>query len=163
MVQYGIIKNLAGLEDGNLDEVSNKIKLCELIVNGQWHWPNEWMYSFPFIQTLPIPIMNRTCEDVTKWRDNEGNEGSFSISKVWKDMKPKYSNVPWYKLVWFNHCTPKHSFILWLAIHGRLSTQDRLLKWYPDKIMNCFLCGSGIDSHNHLFLNVDTLVMCGKP
>ena len=30
LYNMGVIKNLVGLEDGSLDEVSNKIRLCEL-------------------------------------------------------------------------------------------------------------------------------------
>ena len=59
--------------------------------------------------------------------------------------------VPWSKVVWFSHCTPKHSFILWLAMLGRLATQDRLLKWYPGKQVQCPLCELCPDSHEHLF------------
>ncbi|GJS23757.1 ribonuclease H-like domain, reverse transcriptase, RNA-dependent DNA polymerase [Tanacetum coccineum] len=37
---------------------------------------------------------------------------------------------------WFSNCTPKHSFIMWIAVQGRLATQDRHQKWYPGKQMN---------------------------
>ncbi|GJW65681.1 RNA-directed DNA polymerase, eukaryota, reverse transcriptase zinc-binding domain protein [Tanacetum coccineum] len=50
-------------------------------------------------------------------------------------------------------CIPKHSFVLWLAVHKRLSTQDRLVTWYPGKQMSCGLCKKVMDSHNHLFFN----------
>ncbi|PWA45539.1 reverse transcriptase domain, Reverse transcriptase zinc-binding domain protein [Artemisia annua] len=36
-------------------------------------------------------------------------------------------------------------------VQGRLYTQDRLQKWYPDKEMACPLCESCLDSLNHLF------------
>ncbi|GJR30056.1 RNA-directed DNA polymerase, eukaryota, reverse transcriptase zinc-binding domain protein [Tanacetum coccineum] len=35
--------------------------------------------------------------------------------------------------------------------HGRLSTQERLMKWYPEKQLRCSLCGTCPDSLNHLF------------
>ena len=40
---------------------------------------------------------------------------------------------------------------MWIAINGRLSTQDRLRKWYPGRQMACSLCDNCPDSLNHLF------------
>lgn len=45
--------------------------------------------------------------------------------------------------------------MLWLAIHGRLSTQERLAKRYPGKQMNCPLCRKEMDSNDHLFFNCE--------
>ncbi|PWA58458.1 hypothetical protein CTI12_AA400660 [Artemisia annua] len=53
-------------------------------------------------------------------------------------------------IVWYNHCIPRHAFILWLAILGRLSTQDRLAKWYPGRMDKCALCEDCLDSHEHM-------------
>ncbi|GJS41185.1 reverse transcriptase zinc-binding domain-containing protein [Tanacetum coccineum] len=47
--------------------------------------------------------------------------------------------------------TPKHSFMMWLAIQGRLMTQDRMAKWNPTMKLVCALCDKCPDSHDHLF------------
>ncbi|GKA71324.1 reverse transcriptase domain, reverse transcriptase zinc-binding domain protein [Tanacetum coccineum] len=36
-------------------------------------------------------------------------------------------------------------------VQGRLSTQERIMKWYPEKQLKCSLCGMNPDSLNHLF------------
>ena len=41
----------------------------------------------------------------------------------------------------------------WVAMHGTLNTQDRVMKWQPRKQMHCALCGQGMDSHEHLFFS----------
>ena len=59
----------------------------------------------------------------------------------------------------------KHSFIVWLTILGRLSTQDRLLKWYPGKQAQCPLCELCTDSHSHMSicsLSVPSLLEFGR-
>ncbi|GKD36388.1 reverse transcriptase domain, reverse transcriptase zinc-binding domain protein [Tanacetum coccineum] len=38
-----------------------------------------------------------------------------------------------------------------MAVQGRLSTQERIMKWYPEKQLKCSLCGMNPDSLNHLF------------
>ena len=50
---------------------------------------------------------------------------------------------------------PKHTFILWLAVKQKLCTQDKLQRWYPNKVYECSLCGKEVDSHNHLFFKCE--------
>lgn len=57
--------------------------------------------------------------------------------------------------MWFSHCIPRHTFILWLAVKEKLITQDKLMKWYPNKTLECSLCKTVPDSHNHLFFQCD--------
>ncbi|XP_071700537.1 uncharacterized protein [Rutidosis leptorrhynchoides] len=63
-------------------------------------------------------------------------------------MKPK---VTWHHVIWYPQANPKHAFILWLAKLDRLSTQDKLMKWFPTKSFKCGLCGVCEDSVQHLF------------
>ena len=57
--------------------------------------------------------------------------------------------------MWFSQCTPKHGFILWLAIQGKLLTQDRMLAWYQGVDLKCSMCNSCMDSHLHLFFECE--------
>ncbi|GJW15975.1 reverse transcriptase zinc-binding domain-containing protein [Tanacetum coccineum] len=57
--------------------------------------------------------------------------------------------------MWFSQCCPKHSFVMWLAVHGRLATQDRISKWKPNEKYLCPLCGKCADSHDHLFFSCE--------
>ncbi|KAK3184873.1 hypothetical protein Dsin_032159 [Dipteronia sinensis] len=43
------------------------------------------------------------------------------------------------------------SFILSLAVRGRLSTRDRIHKYDPRAVTTCVLCNSNLESHAHLF------------
>ncbi|GJW57089.1 RNA-directed DNA polymerase, eukaryota, reverse transcriptase zinc-binding domain protein [Tanacetum coccineum] len=77
--------------------------------------------------------LNLNTLDSTLWITNKGIKGNFSTSKAWNDLKDENDVIGWWNVVWFNHCILRHAFILWLTIQGRLTTQDRLLKWYPGK------------------------------
>ncbi|CAN1147275.1 hypothetical protein LINPERHAP2_LOCUS15782 [Linum perenne] len=37
----------------------------------------------------------------------------YSITRVWKDIQPFPSVVPWFSVVWKSPTIPKNSFILW--------------------------------------------------
>lgn len=46
---------------------------------------------------------------------------------------------------------PRLSFILWVALLGRLSAKDRLRSWGIAMDPNCVLCHGGVEDHKHLF------------
>ena len=58
--------------------------------------------------------------------------------------------LPWYNLVWFSGNTPRHSFIVWLAMLQKLSSQDRIWKFTQGPLA-CVLCHKDLESHDHLF------------
>lgn len=126
------------------------MKLKDMIHNDQWNWPEEWYERFPIIQTIPMPNLHEELKDKYLWCSS-GRCNSYSTNKAWKDWRLNDNKVDWYELIWFSNCTPKHSFIMWIAMHGRLATQDRLAKWYPDRQMVYSLCEACPDSINHLF------------
>nr|GEU36212.1 RNA-directed DNA polymerase, eukaryota, reverse transcriptase zinc-binding domain protein [Tanacetum cinerariifolium] len=45
-----------------------------------------------------------------------------------------HGKVHWYNIVWHSNCIPKHTFLLWIAARNKLCTQDRMGKWYPNKV-----------------------------
>ena len=78
--------------------------------------------------------------------------GIFSTAATWKSLYDDPNTVHWYKLVWFQGATPRHSILMWLAILNRLSTQDRIQS-YTAGPLACTLCFQNLEDHNHLFFN----------
>ncbi|GJY29762.1 RNA-directed DNA polymerase, eukaryota, reverse transcriptase zinc-binding domain protein [Tanacetum coccineum] len=95
------------------------------------------------------------CPGKPVWVDNDGNSMNFSTSIVWKDIRENGVNVHWKDIVWHTNCIPKHTFILWLVVKKKPSTQDKMLKWYPNKVFECSLCNKEVDSHDHLFFKYE--------
>jgi reverse transcriptase-like protein len=79
----------------------------------------------------------------------------YSVANVWEAIRPRDFEVPWFKVVWFPHCIPKHAFHLWLVIKRKLKTQDMLRSWDVHVSSStshlCSLCGLQPDSHDHIF------------
>lgn len=64
-------------------------------------------------------------------------------------LYPLFSNV---HCVWNCIYIPKHGFILWLVLHQRFLTCDRLQSWSSVPIdRDCVLCKNAEESHQHLF------------
>nr|GEW24782.1 reverse transcriptase zinc-binding domain-containing protein [Tanacetum cinerariifolium] len=42
--------------------------------------------------------------DLLEWRDEDGNVKSFSVSMVWRSIRPRSNKVTWVDVVWFSSC-----------------------------------------------------------
>ncbi|XP_071689250.1 uncharacterized protein [Rutidosis leptorrhynchoides] len=92
---------------------------------------------------------------MVKWVTNSGQKVLYSTSQVWKDVRVMHQLVPWHHVIWFPQANPKHAFITWLIKLERLTTKDKLVKWYPNQTFKCELCGKCEDSIKHLFFECD--------
>ncbi|GJV01914.1 RNA-directed DNA polymerase, eukaryota, reverse transcriptase zinc-binding domain protein [Tanacetum coccineum] len=130
---------------------SLKDKVCDLIQNGIWSWPEEWEGRFSTVLDVPVPVINHNVDDKVYWVNKKGKEKGFSVAEVWKAIKPEFPKVIWYKHIWYSQCIPRHSFISWIAVKGRLKTKDRLARWFSVSDLSCHLCRNENESHSHLF------------
>lgn len=93
-------------------------------------------------------------EDIVLWKHAEGKYmGNFSTSKTWEQIREKKPACDWSKGVWFSQSTPKFSFLMWVAIKGRLQTTDRMQIWNTSINTTCVLCNSTPESCAHLFFD----------
>lgn len=81
----------------------------------------------------------------------------FTVKGIWDHMRDLGPAIPWTRAVWFHGNIPKHAFIMWLAINGRLATKDRLNRIrnvnQPQLSSVCVLCNSVTEVHEHLFFD----------
>lgn len=128
--------------------------VVDLINNEEWLWPDEWTSKFPELQQVNVPLLS-DVEDRAVWVDIGGNVSNYSTKVAWESLRDNLPKVEWSHVVWFTQCTPKLAFILWLAIQGKLLTQDRMMVWYQGDELKCSLCNKCIDSHQHLFFECE--------
>ncbi|GJV22625.1 retrovirus-related pol polyprotein from transposon TNT 1-94 [Tanacetum coccineum] len=131
-------------------KIDSNVKVADMISNGQWKWPNEWISLFLVLKEMRIPNINDDVQDRVMWLTEKNKLVNFSTSRVWHDVNEHGTKVDWYDVIWYPNCIPRHAFILWLLVQERLPTQDRLCKWYPNRVMKCALCSQEQDSHQHL-------------
>lgn len=76
----------------------------------------------------------------------------FITSHTWNLIRVQSRKIFWYKGIWFSEITPIFFFLIWVAIHNRLATGNRILRWNPQAISTaCWLCKSVTESRDHLF------------
>ncbi|KAL0434435.1 UNVERIFIED_CONTAM: hypothetical protein Slati_2777800 [Sesamum latifolium] len=97
---------------------------------------------------------DNTCSSHDSWRARsdylEGEPGSVLFKAAYDIFNPPGPKVGWSSLFLGPFKIPRHQFILWLAILGRLSTLDK--PWLHHLGGSCVLCQDGtLESHDHLF------------
>lgn len=125
-------------------------KVSDFAVGDQVVFPTSLMFIWPELRGKSL-FINARRKDKVVWRSINGKKSAFNSSIVWNDVKDSRPRVEWKHLVWYSNSIPKHSFILWLAIRGKLLTQDRMQAWQNMGNSSCAFCGSQWDSLNHLF------------
>lgn len=67
-------------------------------------------------------------------------------------MMPQYPKIEWSRLVLVQDQIPRQKLILWLALHYRLNTVDKILQWGKTIPTDCVLCkGRIMEILHHLF------------
>ena len=97
---------------------------------------------------------NRTAgeQDLPLWQASKDKFSKiFTTKHTCNNIRHSHPRVEWHKGVWFTYSTPKFSFLLWLAIHNRLSTGDRIKQWNSGQQVDCVLCSNTEESRDHLF------------
>lgn len=91
-------------------------------------------------------------DDERLWKTkDDGFKACFSSKQTWLITRHQFPQVPWCKGIWFSGMTPKFAFIAWLAVHDRLSTGDRIIKWNLQADAQYLLCKNAMESRDHLF------------
>ena len=124
--------------------------VAEVIGGGRWNWP--------IANSADLIAIKNSCgdyplddsrEDTISWALT--SSGVFTVTSAWNQIRPRKQVVDWHASVWFPQAIRRHAFIVWLVIHDRLDTQDKLLKWGLINSMSCVFCRENVEERNHLF------------
>lgn len=90
--------------------------------------------------------------DISLWRVlNAKFKNKFTTSSTWNVIRLSKPRVQWYKGCGLP--TQLISFLIWLAIHNRLSTGDRMKKRNSEMSTKCICCDNIEEKRNHLFFS----------
>ncbi|GKE76352.1 hypothetical protein Tco_1542472 [Tanacetum coccineum] len=72
----------------SLDESVNN-----LISDGVWRWPLEWLSRFPIMAQLQVPILLDDIDNIILWRDSDGVLRPFSMASKVEDTRLRQWDV----------------------------------------------------------------------
>ncbi|XP_071718302.1 uncharacterized protein [Rutidosis leptorrhynchoides] len=127
------------------------VSVADIILNGEWNLPNEFLLKFDNIFSQKPPLIMQNVNDRVLWLTKKGKKLPFTVKTVWDDICEENEVVKWSKLVWYSQSIPRHSFIVWVAILNKLRTQDKYMAGDTPHILCCPFCKCQKDSHCHLF------------
>ncbi|XP_070026644.1 uncharacterized protein LOC142182305 [Nicotiana tabacum] len=78
-------------------------------------------------------------------------QGKFQIHRAYVQMQPQFPKVMWKSIHLHTHIYPRLKFHLWLAIHQRLATVDRLMKFGIQAPLECVFCATNMKAFEHLY------------
>lgn len=78
-------------------------------------------------------------------------EGKYTVASGYTWRRGELEKWPWSRWIWCKGILPKHSFICWLAMHGRLLTKERLHRIGICQDDNCQLCGDAPETVVHIY------------
>ncbi|XP_059281084.1 uncharacterized protein LOC132034737 [Lycium ferocissimum] len=85
----------------------------------------------------------------------QGKPNQSLIRFLYLNLTGDPPRVSWKCVMFDNAARPKARFPLWLLMHGKLRTIDRLLKWGMNVDPECSLCHQEDDTREHLFVKCD--------
>ncbi|KAL2251985.1 UNVERIFIED_CONTAM: hypothetical protein Sindi_2320800 [Sesamum indicum] len=133
--------------------IEESAKLSTVISGGEWQWP--LITDFECLEiTHSLPTIHGG-EDRIIWRFEQGYPTSQALYRLIDSPGPK---VGWSSLLSGSLKIPRHLFILWLAILGKLATTDK--PWLAH-LGPCILCTEGaMETHGHLFFQCRLCRQC---
>jgi len=129
--------------------MGNNARVNVLISNSEWRIPTTQFIGWhPIIEAIPSnPKMGQKDEIV--WLDSLNHR--FSVKVAWEQLRFHNQVVEWHDIVWFKNAVPRHSFLLWVAVQQKLTTQNRLHRFGIHGPNRCSLCLRNNEDHSHLF------------
>ncbi|GJR80293.1 putative RNA-directed DNA polymerase [Tanacetum coccineum] len=133
-------KREGGLGLRNLDLLNMALMtkhIWNIVSNKESLWV-RWIHTYK-LNSRPfwdIPVKNNVSWGWLKLlqlrafvRDLKGIMSEFSVSRAWETFRPCSIEVMWFRIMWFSHFIPRHSFHIWLVMRNSLKTQDKLRQW----------------------------------
>lgn len=160
-------KQAGGMNIGNM-KLWNQATICKLLWRIQqkkdavWiQWVHIYYIKGRDLLEMPIPQQGswvvrkilgaRECVRRLPNRDEVMQHRSFSVKRVYMGLLGEVERVPWAKVVCQNPAPAKCKFIVWLLLHAKLVTCDRLRRFGIMVDSTCCLCDTGDETLDHIF------------
>ncbi|KAL2235473.1 UNVERIFIED_CONTAM: hypothetical protein Sindi_1279500 [Sesamum indicum] len=100
--------------------IEESARLSTVISGGEWRWP--LITDFECLEITHVLPTIHGGEDRIIWRFEQGHPTAQALYRLFDPLGPK---VGWSSLLSGSLKIPRHLFILWLVILGKLATTDK--------------------------------------
>ncbi|GJW82255.1 hypothetical protein Tco_0146230 [Tanacetum coccineum] len=72
--------------------LSKKTYVADMIKEGKWMWPEDWINKYPILNNINVPYLNDK-KDSAMWVNNKDSPVLFSIRSVWMSLRVDYPEI----------------------------------------------------------------------
>ncbi|XP_058783305.1 uncharacterized protein LOC131657981 [Vicia villosa] len=149
-------KNAGGLNIRDL-ETWNKVMMLKLLWNIHMKANKLWIRWLDTYFMKGVPILQWPVSKTGSWIFNcklkcrnlihNGDawqkavlHGRFKAASIYKELRGDNMDLPWKRVFFQNHASPRARFTHWLTLMGRLPTKDRLRRFGFIQDCKCCFC-----------------------
>ncbi|GKB47363.1 zinc knuckle CX2CX4HX4C containing protein [Tanacetum coccineum] len=107
--------------------------VIDLISNGSWRWPYDWLARFPNVVNILLSNINNELDDVIVWHDVQGVFHRFSVARAWDSLWLRADVVDWYHVVHvftgMYSIPPRLVDVLVFLIPSKGSSASNVISW----------------------------------
>ncbi len=93
-------------------------RVDSVLKDKQWHWkPTR-------LEHLVIVHRNLFLSELKEEDWTASSSAQFVCAATCDALRSKGAKVNWWRLIWFTHHIPRHSFIGWMALQNKHPTKD---------------------------------------
>ncbi|PWA72453.1 RNA-directed DNA polymerase, eukaryota, Reverse transcriptase zinc-binding domain protein [Artemisia annua] len=123
----GVLSNIITRRNVYDARFQDNMNVDEMVNNGEWRWPVEWVEMYPDLNEIPIPAVDGQSADQTKWKDINGSFVEFSTKQVWKKLCLQNDEVHWHKVHLFFEC--EFTKRIWEEMKRKMEDGDMPNSW----------------------------------
>ncbi|GJX79325.1 hypothetical protein Tco_0327474 [Tanacetum coccineum] len=107
--------------------------ISELIVNGNWVWPNDWHVKFLSLSNISVPHLYNAADGLC-WKNHCNVDSGFFVAAGWDCIRPRGTKIDWYHLglPWVDYLGFRSEFALGYACREeyQLRVLVILVEWH---------------------------------
>nr|GEU75928.1 hypothetical protein [Tanacetum cinerariifolium] len=109
--------DLTDIFRGGFDKHS---KVCDLIVDDQFVWPQEWLSKYPNLLSINVPNLFNGVPNSLVWKNRFGAIKHVSVQTVWNDIRPRGAKTRTCKSIVTKLVVVAAVYFIWQERNGRL-------------------------------------------
>ena len=117
---------------------------------------NWILFNPPVTSSWVVKKLCKVKEMLLRWMKTP----TYSIAKVYNDIRGGGNRVGWNHIVWNRLTTPRSRFIAWLAFNNRLKAKHRLKLAGVVDSDTCPICKLESETVNHIFFQCRFIQEC---
>ncbi|GAU45776.1 hypothetical protein TSUD_24400 [Trifolium subterraneum] len=126
--------------------------------NGHWDIPAQLSLAYPKLSSIisQIVIPSSPSHDKLLWKHTDN--GDLQLKEAYHFKMQQFQDLCWAKYIWSTDIPPSKSLFVWRLMHGKVPTDENLMRRGCHIPSMCNLCNMHVESSFHIFFECDYVI-----